>query len=69
MRSDIAGNLKPVTLLAFLIFLGCATPYSFKVDAINNPETGGHEPFTLVSSNAEISEEDLHFKEVARYVR
>ena len=69
MRSDIAGNLKPVTLLAFLIFSGCATPYSFKVDAINNPETGGHESFTLVSSNAEIGEEDLQFKEVARYVK
>ena len=52
------------------IFLGgCASTYSFKVDAINNPEATEHQSYKIVSSNPEVSEEDLQFKEVAEYVK
>ena len=52
------------------IFLGgCASTYSFKVDAINNPEASEHQSYKIVSSNPEVNEEDLQFKEVAEYVK
>ncbi len=48
---------------------GCASTYSFKVDAINNPEATEYQSYKIVSSNPEVSEEDLQFKEVAEYVK
>jgi hypothetical protein len=55
--------------LTAVFFGGCSTPYTFKVDAINNPEIEGHLSFKMVSSNAEIDESNLQYKEVAEYVK
>ena len=55
--------------IATILLGGCATTYSFKVDAINNPEATEHKSYKIVSSNPEVSEEDLQFKEVAEYVK
>lgn len=66
------GNtrLNILYLCLTAVFLGgCATPYTFKVDAINNPEIEGHLSFKMVSSNAAIDESDLQYKEVAEYVK
>ncbi len=52
------------------LFLGgCASPYTFKVDAINNPDVEGHKSFKMVSSNAEVDEHDLQYKEVSDYLK
>ena len=56
-------------VVAGLFAGGCSSTYRFKVDAISNPEKSGHQSYKLVSSNAEVSEEDLQFKEVAAYVK
>ncbi len=55
--------------IASILLGGCASTYSFKVDAINNPEATEHKSYKIVSSNPEVSEEDLQFKEVAEYVK
>ena len=48
---------------------GCASTYTFKVDAINNPEVEGLYSYKIVSTNPEVSEEDLEFKEAAEYIK
>ena len=59
-----------LTAAAAALFLGgCASPYTFKVDAINNPDVEGYESFKMVSSNAEVDENDLQYKEVSDYVK
>ncbi len=53
-----------------LLSVGCeSNTYSLKVDAIHNPEIGGHQSYKIVSSNPEVSTEDVAFKEVAEYVK
>ena len=67
---EVSSRLNILYLCLAAVFLGgCATPYTFKVDAINNPEIAGHLSFKMVSSNAEIDESDLQYKEVAEYVK
>ena len=72
MRGKINWQTYPLLpLVAIILVSGCQSSYNFKVDAINNPEIASEElkSYTIVSSNAEISESDLEFKEAAEYVR
>ncbi len=66
-------GFKSIRLLGFAAFAllggGCASPYTFKVDAINNPDVEGYRSFKMVSSNAEFDENDLQYKEVSDYVK
>ncbi len=62
------SRIIPITVVSILLG-GCASTYSFKVDAINNPEATEHQSYKIVSSNPEVNEEDLQFKEVAEYVK
>ena len=55
--------------VAALLTGGCASTYTFKVDAINNPEVEGLYSYKIVSTNPEVSEEDLEFKEAAEYIK
>jgi len=55
--------------VAALLTGGCASTYTFKVDAINNPEVEGLYSYKIVSTNPEASEEDLEFKEAAEYIK
>ena len=55
--------------VAALIAGGCASTYTFKVDAINNPEVEELYSYKIVSTNPEVSEEDLEFKEAAEYIK
>ena len=53
-----------------LLSVGCeSNTYSLKVDAIHNPEIGGHKSYAIVSSNPEVNSEDVAFKEVEEYVK
>ena len=56
-------------LIPALLLGGCASPYTFKVDAIKNPDANDYKSYKMVSSNAEIDENDLQYKEVAKYVK
>ncbi len=58
--------LVPVMLV---LTAGCSSTYSFKVDAISNPESTGHQSYKIVSSDANVSTEDLQFKELSEYVK
>ncbi len=60
-----------ITLLAALVLAGCSSTYSFKVDAINNPDPNVKElkSYKIVSSNAQINEDDLEFQEVSQYIK
>ena len=68
-------NKSPVFVLAIslalLLSAGCesGSNYTLKVDAVQNPEVEGLESYQIVSSNAEVSEEDLWFKETGKYVK
>ena len=55
--------------VAALLTGGCASTYTFKVDAINNPEVEELYSYKIVSTNPEVSEEDLEFKEAAEYIK
>ena len=55
------------TMLLFTA--GCSSTYSFKVDAISNPESEGHESFKIVSSDPNLRVGDLEFKELSDYVK
>lgn len=68
MNKMIPG-IVPFAMLAALVFSGCQNTYSFKVDAINNPEIEGHKSYWIVNSNPAINEEDLEYKEVVQYVK
>ncbi len=54
--------------VAALLTDGCASTYTFKVDAINNPEVNDLYSYKIVSTNPEASEEDLEVKEAAEYI-
>ena len=54
-----------IAVAAVLLTGGCASTYTFKVDAINNPEVEGLYSYKIVSSNPAVSEDDLEFKEAA----
>jgi hypothetical protein len=43
--------------------------YSIKVDAVQNPEAQGLESYTIKSSNAQVPEHDIWFKETEEYVK
>ncbi len=60
-----------ITFIAAIVISGCNSTYSFKVDAINNPDPTVKElkSYKIVSSNAQINEEDLEFKEVSHYIK
>ena len=55
--------------VAALLTGGCASTYTFKVDAVNNPEVEELYSYKIVSTNPEVSEEDLEFKEAAEYIK
>lgn len=49
---------------------GCANTYSFKVDAMRNPELpAAGQSYRLVSGDPAVKESDLQFKETATYVK
>ena len=56
-------------VIASILLGGCATTYTFKVDAINNPEVEELYSYKIISSNPELKEEDLEFQEAADYIR
>ncbi len=75
-QNTLINNCKIGVLLKLFIltgvsflFIGCSTNYSFKVDAISNSEIAKLYSYKIVSGNDEISEDDLKFKEVARFVK
>jgi hypothetical protein len=59
-----------ILLGAALMFSGCATSYRFKVDSIKNHEVPeGALSYRIASANPEMTEDDLRFKEAAKYVK
>ena len=48
---------------------GCSSTYSFRVHAISNPESTGHQSFKIVTSDANLSSGDLQFRELSEYVK
>ena len=71
MREHNITVATSLALLAALILVGCQSTYSFKVDAINNPDPKVKElkSYKIVSSNTQINEEDLEFQEVSQYIK
>lgn len=65
MKLKTLGVLLP---LLVLLLTGCATRYTFKIDAISDGSMSGSGSFYLVSGNADMKENDLRFKEAAEYV-
>ncbi len=63
--------LKALGMAGAAAFLmgGCASTYTFKVDAINNPEVEDLYSYKIVSTDPEISEDDLEFQEAAEYIK
>ncbi len=55
--------------VAAIFVAGCTSTYTFKVDAISNPEVEELYSYKIVSTNPEVSEEDLEFKEAAEYIK
>src|SRR5690606_38849599 len=53
--------------LAALLFTGCATTHSFRVDAIQNPEAVAARSFVIVPADPETGPQDLRFLEAANY--
>ncbi len=69
MFSCGVARSKILTFIFVLFTGGCATPHSFNVDAINNPDLEGHRSFVIVSSDASVHEDDLQYKEVKGFVK
>ena len=61
------------TVIALVLLLTCGCEqneaYSIKVDAVQNPEAAGLESYTIKSSNAQVPEHDIWFKETEEYVK
>ena len=63
--------LCPIFSFVLLISAGCDSDlsYSVKVNAVQNPEVEGLESYTIRSSNVEVEENDIWFKETVAYVK
>ena len=63
--------LCPIFSFVLLISAGCDSDlsYSVKVNAVQNPEVEGLESYTIRSSNAEVEENDIWFKETEAFVK
>lgn len=68
-----AKSLGPVLFLLVLpvLFAGCSSTYSFKVNALKNEDVqeSHHRTYKLTSPDPEIDETDPQYYQVAEYVR
>ncbi len=55
-------------LLISVFMVGCADRFVVHVDSIRDPSPEGSTRYVLLSSNKDVSTEDLQFKEFAQYV-
>ena len=69
MGDSLNCGLSGAGLACVLLFAGCATSHTFKVDAISNPEVESGDAFHIVTGNPRVSEEDPQFQEMAGYVK
>ena len=68
LSNNVLARSSLVPLM--LVFTsGCSSTYSFKVDAISNPESTGHRSFKIASSDLNLSAADLGCKELSDYIK
>ena len=76
LKIAMPAKIKPFFLCPILLFVlvsysACEpdSTYSIKVNAVQNPEVEGLESYAVRSSDAEVEENDIWFKETEAYVK